>query len=946
MTAALQERTSQVIARIKAVADAEPYLVPLPTSRTGTGNPARFAVFTRDSAAPRPDNLAIIVATEPPPGSRLDWMRLQSDLNVAAIILPRSPNITYFHNATSASSSVLHLTDDELVKHLIERRNTLFTPQHLLSQTWGQLSFASRETQITARSFAFALRRQDAIVTEVLNTVKEAYVSEVGARRGMSSPDQPNLLSAAKEDVIQVVLAYVASRILEDKGAFGAPTESADPRQVLGRALHVVNGFLRHTHDHVLNNLSVDTQLLIARHLGLNVSFALMDYRHIAQIYEELFDELPDTVAGKSANESLQRHYTPTSLADRILERIPLEQIRPESRMVFDPAAGSGSLLLAASRRLAAITDLPSELSLRTQYLQRHVAGNDIDMLSRLVTRLKYLLIWGKSDGCPSPSSYLNENLYDLTSDRLQQSIGLRPNVHIANPPFEERRGTRGSSEQEAAKFIQHALALMQVDDFFGFILPQTFLHSNTHGYAEARAALLSKCQMLEVWELPAGAVGLKAQQGTTVIIGRHGRTSPNFYVHRQVIARKQARQLAKNGTFLGSSWIESVDSTARFSFRPAVHLDSGSTIVLDDLFHVYIGVTLKPGVTPLREAPSGIECKPYWKASWRRGSIWANPSNVPSDLRLIRYVRSGFSYENRQHRNQYLREFLKKPEWKHRDLFEEPKILLNRSVNRDSADPTGACIDTNGFFPNNDLYCVSVRGRTACQPQDLQPSRSEPEGWSEMRGLDRLYWLLGILKSELVCTLLLHDRVERHGDVEQLRNLRLPARVDFQIVDCVRQMVEMAKNDEGNSDESCITMLMGKLNSAVEASYDFPTRLQVGKRAEQRSSEILSQEELHSTITVTGQVLQIDAADQGHGSVSVELYGLHDEESTFHLAFPREMPGWALQGRVFMAELSRDVIYASQLNQRVWALRSFRSPPFPYLEVDEIETDPGGSDS
>jgi type I restriction-modification system DNA methylase subunit len=45
-----------------------------------------------------------------------------------------------------------------------------------------------------------------------------------------------------------------------------------------------------------------------------------------------------------------------------MLELLPLERLHPEERIIFDPAAGSGSLLLAATSRLAGVSDIPENL--------------------------------------------------------------------------------------------------------------------------------------------------------------------------------------------------------------------------------------------------------------------------------------------------------------------------------------------------------------------------------------------------------------------------------------------------------------------------------------------------------------------------------------------------------------------------------------------------------
>jgi hypothetical protein len=51
----------------------------------------------------------------------------------------------------------------------------------------------------------------------------------------------------------------------------------------------------------------------------------------------------------------------------------------------------------------------------------------------------------------------------------------------------------------------------------------------------------------------------------------------------------------------------------------------------------------------------------------------------------------------------------------------------------------------------------------------------------------------------------------------------------------------------------------------------------------------------------------------------------------------PQELPGWALDGTVFRAELSEDIETFAELAQRPWALRKFRRTPYPYLTNEEL---------
>ncbi|OBQ34017.1 MAG: hypothetical protein AN487_19145 [Anabaena sp. CRKS33] len=84
----------------------------------------------------------------------------------------------------------------------------------------------------------------------------------------------------------------------------------------------------------------------------------------------------------------------------------------------------------------------------------------------------------------------------------------------------------------------------------------------------------------------------------------------------------------------------------------------------------------------------------------------------------------------------------------------------------------------------------------------------------------------------------------------------------------------------------------------------------------------------------LTNQVLEIS-----HDNTQILLYlsGLLDDEEEAWLPILPEMPGWALDGTVFEAELSEDVETFEQLSQHPWAIRRFRHTPYPYLTNEEL---------
>lgn len=883
--------------------------------------PLNFAVFTRDGLGPRADNLALLLAMEPDGAHDTLWRRRMCELEASALIIPRADQVTLLFDEGSSPAITVSLPD--ALSMLTSRQIDIFSPRALLRRRLGQLPLSAREHEVARGSFAFALRNQGRVARSIEDAVKECFEIETQARCG-----QPSQVDTER-DVVSVALALVAARTLDDKGFLNdATTLPLDPRAMLDRAIEKVNGILKKTRDEVLDRLSVPAKQVLALHLGLDTSFALMDYEHLGQVYERLVDLLPKDEQHQKQEERLQRHYTPVALANRMLDHLPVEQIRPEHRQIFDPAAGSGSLLLAATRRLAGLTDLPIEAGERARYLTQRVAGNDLDENARRITGLKYYLAWGQYALVDTRPDLMQRDLFSLDAAMIARHCGRRPTIYVANPPYNDDR------VQMSARFVQHALSWTRAGDLLGFVLPQTVLHSDIQGNKEARRLLFDHSHMLEIWELPEGAVGLKADQATAVILARRDDSAPrHVFQYRQVVSRKDARNRVRGKAFLGTAHL---DVSHGDTSLPAVRIVA-PTVPLGALYHVYIGVTLDPQVPPVHEPESGVRCARLWKPSWRRGRIWADPIWHDPDPRLptARWIRL-FKDGDPECSTEAQRKYLKRPEWRNQPLFKLPKLIVNRSANQDGVDPIGACLDDHGLVPNSDCYCICTQTVAGADGTSGGTGADVPEGWTELSNDDRLFWLLALLKSKPLAQLHAHRRSARRASANSYRNLPLPSRVDHRLIELIRQAVE---SDRWGRLPAISDAMQHELDARVASAYGNPETLEVGRDAEPAAYDAWCREREKAARPVVGQILAADPS-QGHGRIRMYLNGLLDDDEEFDLPLPPELPGWTLDGHVFTAWLSDDVTTAAQLAKRPWALRDFRGSARPYLTADELDSD------
>ena len=243
-----------------------------------------------------------------------------------------------------------------------------------------------------------------------------------------------------------VAMALLAARIMEDKDFLGKQEEpSSNARRLIERAESASNGFFRYVMESDLSALdrrlgsgTVDTVVShIMAYLTGPACFSLIKPDMLGDLYERALvanDRVGRNVDIKGI------HYTPLTIAQHILRRIPIEQIPPSQRCILDPACGSGSFLMAATARLrdafdANESDAEDDV---LEHLRARVIGNDVDNIARLVTRMRYLLHhWtetGSPDGVPTPQLMEGDGLELQAAD-----FGVcRPSVIVGNPPYVE----------------------------------------------------------------------------------------------------------------------------------------------------------------------------------------------------------------------------------------------------------------------------------------------------------------------------------------------------------------------------------------------------------------------------------------------------------------------------------------------------------------------------
>ncbi|MEI6442079.1 MAG: N-6 DNA methylase [Nostocales cyanobacterium ELA583] len=873
------------------------------------------AIWTDYGLRPNSNNLSFMVQSVQE--SEIDkWKQRLRDWPIRAGLLV-SDEIYILQYYTPSGKLEERIVDrDSLYLELTRQDSDLFKPKALAEFRSGQLTLADVEESVSNNSLRFLLR-QRAELDQAFQNAIQGVLAEIGIPKRRNPKNQISSRHEIAGHGIRVAIAFLAARILEDKGFFGSeshiPTD--DPRLLLNLTVPRANGFFKKALEESIPHLSDRILQHLGANLGSRVSFALVDHRDVGLLYERAIKELPSEIEGGQWTD-LQRHYTPIAIAEKMLELLPLERLRPEERIIFDPAAGSGSLLLAATSRLAGMIDIPENLEARKSYLANHVVGNDLDQYADLVTQLRYTLAresLGQDIPFPFPNNFTHEN-YELLN---KENMGIKPRVIVANPPFAEDGNT-----QRAARFIEKALSWLEQGSQFAFILPQSFLTNTTHGIPNARRLLTENCQIFEVWQLPAGNIGIDAKQDVCVILGNVGKPKIKIPLAGKAIFSQVSIPEGRDGGFLGTTWISQLNSDSESwesLTTPSININV-STIPLGNLFFVFNGVTPDKNYKPVSQCPPNIECKLNWRMKWRdTNRLWADPNRVSEGERWIRYDK----------------EFLHRAVLKNSHLFDLLKVLVGRKVNRGSLYPLAAQLDTTGFCPDNNIFCV-LPAQQAGKIYQLPNDKKFVQEWNQLTYEDQRLWLLGILSSKIANSLSLIGRKTHEITNDELCKLLLPQKIDPRIIKITRQIIE---RDQKHLDIPEPDNLRIQLDEIVEESYGNPHWIEIKRTGEPPELELWKSEQTKPTFTVRGQVLEVS---QDNSQVHLYLSGLLDDNREDWLPILPEMPGWALDGTVFKAELSQDVETFEELAQRPWAIRQFRHTPRPYLTDDELKEELG----
>lgn len=497
--------------------------------------------------------------------------------------------------------------------------------------------------------------RQRSVET-LTGRVHHAYL-QVHDRSGLDSGDAARL-----------VIGALAAIIVRDKYDLAA----TEPAQIIDAVMARHGSYFESLAGHEANSPDVVAAALDQLSSGLD--YSAVDARTINKVYENLL-VTPDV------RRDLGIFYTPPEFASRVVETLPIETIAPADRSVFDPACGSGNLLLAAIERLELLMPGGWSANDAHAWLNTHVSGSDVDPVATEIARLSMLV----------SSLPLGNNWQIETRNVIENPPSIEPTIIVSNPPW---RNPKGSRSEAATEFLNRSVESLAPGGLLACVLPGTWLSTTTA--RAGRRSLADNCELFEVWRLPRDLFE-EARYGSAVVFCRKTKEPKRSrHAFRWVASGAQRRRAFLDDGQTTFSWLAPTPEPGHaLTSGPLDVLHDRSTAgLLKDVADVVSGVVQKgePQAVARGQHLALLRGTPY------------EPYGTTDEMPTVR-IASGSDFGAGD-----------------RDLspFRSPQVLVQAHRNPDTEWRVRPVLDVRGVVPSNAWHAVVGKRETAAEARAL----------------------------------------------------------------------------------------------------------------------------------------------------------------------------------------------------------------------------------
>ena len=649
---------------------------------------------------------------------------------------------------------------------------------------------------------------------------------------------------------------------------------------------------------------------LVERHSrAAEAAYRLLSQATYSSFTPDMLTELYLRAYPDAEKRKLGRFDTPLYLTRRIVDNLPIETIRPEKRLLADITCGWGSFLVAGYERLSRLADMTEG----QRPLWEHVIGNDIDTFTTQLAKLA-LLTTSLSD------SWIVDN---------QDALDLKwpdhhPTIIVGNPKFRgDRKLGQESTEidrltgeskrlQEADKFLQQAIRLLEPGGYLGMLMPKSF--SIAESSTETRKALLESCDILEIWDLPDELFESQAKVRPMVIFAQKRKEAGYLVDYPVRIRVAQGQTFAHIGVFDAASLAPSQSKwgseskKARRSEAKVTHLITYTTILPEakwkEIFRhcrkLAEVADITPGATVGTKRPWANFPQPK-QVPWLYGAKQSMPYPF-----LIRYSSDTILYPNELERPR------KNSRYPHKDsehLLASPKVLLASDPDPSWGKRAKVAIERHGYYVSDSFWVFVPKP--------------------------------GTFSLEVLAAVLSWD-VSNAWIVESLRYPKIQRRIlntipvpTLSTADCERiekavREIEAAVLREGSAPKA-----QQVLDDVLKKAYgldDKPFRIlrRIMEWDSRPESKRPVPPDSKTVFRVSGQVETANASTQ---KITLWFDGI---PGTHTVPLVESMPGWMLrEGAAFSAEVSYQALRSENWRRLEWW--NIRPKEYTYLTENEL---------
>ncbi|MGD9526848.1 MAG: N-6 DNA methylase [Dehalococcoidia bacterium] len=451
------------------------------------------------------------------------------DMTTATVVLEVGRDARALQNATTlakalAAPVVILLNDEDILLHSISKDGVPFEQTRLKRDDHTRLAELSKsigpaellQAKLGHRQLGLfpvdvglldSARRQSErnlgpLVDAALETAAEMSRSTLFEVRGSEQGERLHKQAA------RIVVGALTALALRDK----EDLQDLSPAALADTSQQRYAQYFRWLQD--ASPLEHQTLEAIIAALGDGIDYRSLDPRILASVYE-------NSLVSDAHRKALGTHYTPSSLARLMLQTVPLEEVRPENRLVLDPTCGSGGLLLAAHDRLRDLHPQSMDPHEAHNETVAQLRGLDRDGFAVELARLSLLL-----NAYPAGNGW-HIRQADVLATVLDEAEA--PSVIVANPPW-RNTNTAGARQELADRFLTWMVHALTDGGFLAIILPVGWL--NNRNRRAARRNIQEHCDIFEVWRLPE-QVFESSNMAPTVLFAQKRRADATRPTHR-----------------------------------------------------------------------------------------------------------------------------------------------------------------------------------------------------------------------------------------------------------------------------------------------------------------------------------------------------------------------------------------------------------------------------